>query len=80
MVFTEYLPSLSNFSDYVLSLDFASLSDWTPRLEFSPFQLDILKLFSAFLCVISALIVFFWLRYGDVISERFIRPSELPPG
>lgn len=78
----EYLSYLTNITDYLLSLDFSSWSNWTAfslsevPFEFSEFQFGLLKLFSAILCVITALIVVFWLKYGEVISERFIRPSK----
>lgn len=84
MIF-EHLPNLANLSDYLLNFDLYSwtnwsaddyLPDWEFEFEFTPFQLHIFKVFSAILCVIVALIVVFWLRYGEVISERFIRPSE----
>lgn len=68
----EYLPNLLNITDYV------DLTAWTGEIawkcEFTEFQLYILRLFSAVLCVVVALIVVYWCKYGEVISERFIRP------
>lgn len=83
MIF-EYLPNLANLTDYLLNFDLSSLTNnWTSlnftdwnKLEFTPFQFDILKLFSAIFCIITALIVVFWIKYGEVISERFIQPSK----
>lgn len=79
----EYLPHLPNLTDYLLNFDLFSLTNWTAlnitewnHLEFTPFQFDILKLFSAIFCIITALIVVFWIKYGEVISERFIQPSK----
>lgn len=77
MIF-EYLPDLSNLTDYLLHFDVHSL-DLHLDLNFTEFQLNLLKLFSAIICVILALIGVFWLRYGEVISERFIRPSKCAP-
>lgn len=81
MIF-EYLPNLANYTDYLPDVDLSKWTNWLVvdvsewRFEFTPFQLHIFQLFVAILCVVVALIVVFWLRYGEVISERFIRPSE----
>lgn len=76
MIF-EYLPQLSNLTDYLLDLNPWTAVDWSEvQFEFTEFQGHILKLFSAILCVIVALIVVYWIKYGEVISERFIRPSK----
>lgn len=78
----EYLSLLPNITDYLLHLDVVnSLTNWTISVsdvyfEFTEFQWHIFKLFSAILCVIAGLIVVYWCKYGEVISERFIRPSK----
>lgn len=78
MIFGYLLPQLSNLTE-LFNLDFNSWKaiDWSEvHFEFTEFQGHILKLFSAIFCVITTLIVVFWIKYGEVISERFIRPSE----
>lgn len=80
--YLSQLPSLSNLSfNHTLTrlVDWAAgiavFSDYT-EFKFTEFQLHLLKLFTAILCVITCLIVYYWCKYGEVISERFIRPSK----
>lgn len=47
------------------------------RPDFTEFQIEILKTFSVILAIVSLLIVYYWNKYGDVITERFIRPSMM---
>lgn len=70
-MFLDQLSLLPNVTDYLLRLDLYAID-----FEFTEFQNLLLKLFTAVLCVIAALIVVYWCKYGEVISERFIRPSE----
>lgn len=81
MIF-EYLPNLTNLADYWLNLDLYSLTNLTAisfsdvPFEFTEFQFHILRLFAAAFVLITFLIAVYWKKYGEVISERFIRPSE----
>lgn len=45
-------------------------------IEFSDFQIVLLAIFLGFIFVNIVLIVYYWNKYGGVITDRFIRPSE----
>lgn len=81
-MFLDHLPTLTNITDYWLNFDFDFFSNWTAisfsdvPFEFTQFQFHILKLFTAAFVLITSLIFVYWMKYGEVISERFIRPSK----
>lgn len=45
-------------------------------IEFTDLQLILLTVFLGFTGLNLALIVFYWNKYGNVITDRFIRPSK----
>lgn len=45
-------------------------------IEFTNLQIILLTIFLGIILVNFILIAFFWNKYGDVIYDRFIRPSE----
>lgn len=45
-------------------------------IEFTVFQFNILKIFLVILFINILLIIYYWRKYGTVITDRFIRPSE----
>lgn len=46
-------------------------------IEFSELQLTLLEVLLFILFTNFILICFFWAKYGTVINDKFIRPSEL---
>lgn len=46
------------------------------QLEFSDLQTRLLSVFLVILVVNVLLICYYWSKYGGVITDRFIRPSE----
>jgi hypothetical protein len=45
-------------------------------IDFSDFQRNIARTFCLILIINTCLIVFYWNKYGDIITDRFIRPSK----
>ncbi|XP_055379917.1 uncharacterized protein LOC129611031 [Condylostylus longicornis] len=46
-------------------------------IQFSEFQFVLLKIISFLLLIICVLNLVFWRRYGEVITEKFIKQSTL---
>ncbi|XP_055677611.1 uncharacterized protein LOC129786542 [Lutzomyia longipalpis] len=75
---SEYLESSVNFTRglYKILLTY-ELPLTAELISFSDIQLVLLKSFLTLFLIITSLVVFYWLKYGSVISERFIKPSTV---
>ncbi|XP_055716315.1 uncharacterized protein LOC129810083 [Phlebotomus papatasi] len=76
---SEHLESSLNFTrglyQLILSYSYENLTvDFVP---FTDFQLVLLKSFLTLSLITSSLVIFYWLKYGSVISDRFIKPSTV---
>lgn len=49
-------------------------------IEFTDLQIVLLCIFLSIISVNIVLIAYYWSKYGDVITDRFIRPSEYRGG
>lgn len=76
-----FTSSLSFVSGLLQELHLPAGVPWSGGLpttaEFSEFQVDLLKTLTIFVVVNLLLILWFWRKYGEVISNKFIRPSTL---
>jgi len=76
--FTQISNTGRQFFDLVekwcLELPTVNLASLT-SVEFSEFQTDLVKTLLGFVAINTLLILFYWHRYGEVITDKFIRPS-----
>lgn len=73
--YQEFLDNTEKSLDLVRIYYEDVIGTFVSPITFSDFQLNILKTFLVILAINLIFIKFYWNKYGDIITDRFIRPS-----
>lgn len=78
VIIENFCSSIKGLTQYFQQLyQFIFSFELTPGIEYSDSQLALLQVVLILLITLVVLTGIYWQKYGDIITEKFIRPSTL---